>query len=121
MFEQCLPYKDLSLEKDLTCDVLIDDDDLLSQLSSQLDIPSFVDQGKPEVPDDVRSPSTLNIADINNASGMTGAGPTNLPPLEGLESGMLNDMLMEDFSNTYPDSGYSDSVKSEPSSPSTSS
>ena len=46
MFEQCLPYKDLSLEKELTCDVLIDDDDLLSQLSSQLDIPSFVDQGK---------------------------------------------------------------------------
>ena len=46
MFEQCLPYKDLSLEKDLTCDVLIDDDDLLSQLSSQLDIPSFVDQGE---------------------------------------------------------------------------
>ena len=52
MFEQCLPYKDLSLEKELTCDVLIDDDDLLSQLSSQLDIPSFVDQGKPEVCDD---------------------------------------------------------------------
>ena len=49
MFEQCLPYKDLSLEKDLTCDVLIDDDDLLSQLSSQLDIPSFVDQGEAEV------------------------------------------------------------------------
>ena len=46
MFEQCLPYKDLSLEKELTCDVLIDDDDLLSQLSSQLDIPSFVDQGE---------------------------------------------------------------------------
>ena len=46
VFEQCLPYKDLSLEKELTCDVLIDDDDLLSQLSSQLDIPSFVDQGK---------------------------------------------------------------------------
>ena len=49
MFEQCLPYKDLSLEKELTCDVLIDEDDLLSQLSSQLDIPSFVDQGKPGV------------------------------------------------------------------------
>ena len=49
MFEQCLPYKDLSLEKELTCDVLIDDDDLLSQLSSQLDIPSFVDQGKAEL------------------------------------------------------------------------
>ena len=31
---------------------------------------------------------------------------------------MLNDVLMEDFSSTYPDSGYSDSVKSEPSSPS---
>ena len=46
MFEQCLPYKDHSLEKDLTCDVLIDDEDLLSQLSSQLDIPSFVDQGE---------------------------------------------------------------------------
>ena len=119
MFEQCLPYKDLSLEKELTCDVLIDDDDLLSQLSSQLDIPSFVDQGKPEVPDDASSPSTLTIADMNNTSGMT-VGPTNLPPLEGLESGMLNDMLMEDFSNTYPDSGYSDSVKSEPSSPSSS-
>ena len=48
------------------------------------------------------------------------AGSTNLPPLEGLESGMLNDVLMEDFSYTYPDSGYSDSVKSEPSSPSSS-
>ena len=47
-------------------------------------------------------------------------GSTSLPPLEGLESGMLNDVLMEDFSYTYPDSGYSDSVKSEPSSPSSS-
>ena len=46
MFEQCLPYKDLRMEKDLTCDVLIDEEDLLSQLSSQLDIPSFVDQGE---------------------------------------------------------------------------
>ena len=65
-----------------------------------------------------RSLGTPNIADISSASGM--AGSTHLPPLEGLESGMLNDVLMEDFSSTYPDSGYSDSVKSEPSSPSSS-
>jgi len=97
MFEQCLPYKDHSLEKDLTCDVLIDDEDLLSQLSSQLDIPSFVDQ-------DLSSNSVT--------------ASSSLPPIEGLESGMLSDVLMEDFSYTYPDSGYSDSVKSEPSSPS---
>ena len=84
---------------DLTCDVLVDDEDILSQISSQLNIPDFVDQ---EV-----------------------AGPgSTLPRLEGLESGMLDDVLMDDFSSYtgYPDSGYSDeaSVKSEPSSPSSS-
>ena len=117
MFEQCLPYKDLRMEKDLTCDVLIDEEDLLSQLSSQLDIPSFVDQGETT---DFSPLLVLEkeycIADLGSSS----VTASSLPPIEGLESGMLNDVLMEDFSYTYPDSGYSDSVKSEPSSPSSS-
>ena len=113
MFEQCLPYKDHSLEKDLTCDVLIDDEDLLSQLSSQLDIPSFVDQGEIFLLDCQNL--ILFVLDLSSNS-VTAS--SSLPPIEGLESGMLSDVLMEDFSYTYPDSGYSDSVKSEPSSPS---
>ena len=45
-----------------------------------------------------------------------------LPPIEGLESGMLDDMVMEDLNSytSYTDSGISSdsSIKSEPCSPS---
>ena len=128
VFEQCLPYKELGLDKglylvlkmqclftlscaflDLTCDVLEDDEDILTQISAQLDIPSFADQ---EV-----TPQTGNYNNSLHGS--------FLPPIEGLESGMLDDVLMDDFAPTqynYPDSGFSDgSIKSEPCSPGSSS
>ena len=93
---------------DLTCDVLEDDEDILTQISAQLDIPSFADQ---EV-----TPQTGNYNNSLHGS--------FLPPIEGLESAMLDDVLMDDFSNNYnyPDSGFSDgSIKSEPCSPGSSS
>ena len=45
-----------------------------------------------------------------------------LPPLEGLECGLLENCLDQvEAGLSYPDSGYSDSVKSEPASPASSS
>ena len=32
VFEQCLPYRELGLDRDLTCEVLNDDEDLLHQV-----------------------------------------------------------------------------------------
>ena len=117
VFEQCLPYRDMGFDKgrqslykvtlavthcsDLTCDVLEDDEDILTQISAQLDIPSF-----------------------SEGSGCH-PGTSLLPPIEGLESGMLDDMVMEDLNvySSYTDSGISSdsSIKSEPCSPSSSS
>lgn len=117
VFEQCLPYRELGFDKgrqsdliapaadynypsDLTCDVLEDDEDILTQISAQLDIPSISAPG-------------------------CHPGTSLLPPLEGLESGMLDDMVMEDLNtySSYTDSGISSdsSIKSEPCSPSSSS
>jgi len=111
VFEQCVPYRDFGLEKDLTCDVLEDDEDILTQISAQLDIPSFVtnDQDLTSQPTAATNSSVLHH--------------DYLPPIEGLESGILDDVMMDDFTSyTYPDSGYSDgSIKSEPCSPSSSS
>ena len=92
---------------DLTCEVLEDDEDILTQISAQLDIPSFADQ-------------EVSVQTTGSQPGLHGAF---LPPIEGLESGILDDVLMDDFSigSCYPeaDSGISSdsSVKSEPCSP----
>ena len=102
MFNRCL---------DLTCDVLEDDEDILTQISAQLDIPSFVDQ------------EVSGCFQTVSGSANTLSTGSALPRIEGLESGMLDDVLMDDFTSLsgYPDSGYSDaSIKSEPSSPSSS-
>jgi len=111
VFEQCVPYRDFGLEKDLTCDVLEDDEDILTQISAQLDIPSFVTNDQ----DVVSQPLAATNSSVLHHD--------YLPPIEGLESGILDDVMMDDFSSyTYPDSGYSDgSIKSEPCSPSSSS
>ena len=96
---------------DLTCEVLEDDEDILTQISAQLDIPSFADQ-------------EVSVQTTGSQHGLHGAF---LPPIEGLESGILDDVLMDDFSigSCYPeaDSGISSdsSVKSEPCSPGSSS
>ena len=80
--------------------MLEDDEDILTQISAQLDIPSISAPG-------------------------CHPGTSLLPPLEGLESGMLDDMVMEDLNtySSYTDSGISSdsSIKSEPCSPSSSS
>ena len=52
--------------------MLEDDEDILTQISAQLDIPSISAPG-------------------------CHPGTSLLPPLEGLESGMLDDMVMEDL------------------------
>jgi len=109
VFHECETFRDLGLEKELTCDVLNDDQDLLHQLSAQLDLPSYV----------TSQPSS------SDASSLDG---DHLPPLEGLQTGLLDDVMMEDFSfvdnpssfinSNYSDSAYGGSIKSEPSSPS---
>jgi len=113
VFEQCEPYRELGIDRELTCDVLNDDEDLLHQLSAQLDLPSFLDCDLPSQ----HSSSSSSSLD----------GDQQLPPIEGLQTGLLDDVMMEDFSmvqNTndyitcYSDSAYSGSIKSEPSSPS---
>ena len=84
--------------------MLEDDEDILTQISAQLDIPSF--------------------SEAAPGSGCH-PGTSLLPPIEGLESGMLDDMVMEDLNaySSYTDSGISSdsSIKSEPCSPSSSS
>lgn len=102
VFEQCLPYRELGLDRDLTCEVLDDDEDLLHQLSAQLDLPAFMETELPSLP--------------------TSRQASPLPPLEGLECGLLENCLDQvEAGLSYPDSGYSDSVKSEPASPASSS
>ena len=91
--------------------MLEDDEDILTQISAQLDIPSFVDQ------------EVSGCFQPVSGSAHTLSSGSSLPRIEGLESGMLDDVLMDDFTSLsgYPDSGYSDaSIKSEPSSPSSS-
>ncbi|XP_023335613.1 cyclic AMP-dependent transcription factor ATF-6 alpha isoform X2 [Eurytemora carolleeae] len=84
---------------DMTSDVLSDNDDLLHQLSAELGLPSFMD------------------TDINQ----------DLDPMCELQSGLLEEEILQDlnsFQDThiFPDissseSGYGESVKSEPHSP----
>jgi len=116
VFEECETFKELGIDKELTCDVLNDDQDLLHQLSAQLDLPSFLE-------------CDLSLQPPSSSSSSLD-GEQQLPPLEGLQKGLLDDVVMEDFSpaensfeyiNNYPDSAYSGSIKSEPSSPSSSS
>jgi len=117
VFEQCEQYRELGIGSELTCDVLNDDEDLLHQLSAQLDLPSFLDCG---ISSEQPSSSSSSLD-----------GDQNLPPLECLQTGLLDDVMMEDFSmvqntndyitSSYSDSAYSGSIKSEPSSPSGSS
>lgn len=114
VFEECETFRELGIDKELTCDVLNDDQDLLHQLSAQLDLPSFLDCDFSSQP-----PSS-------SSSSFDGDG--HLPPIEGLQKGLLDDVMMEDFSmventsdyitSSYSDSAYSGSIKSEPSSPS---
>jgi len=114
VFEECETFRELGIDKELTCDVLNDDQDLLHQLSAQLDLPSFLDCDLSSHPPSSSS-SSLD-------------GEHHLPPLEGLQNGLLDDVMMEDFSmventsdyitSSYCDSAYSGSIKSEPSSPS---
>eukprot|EP00092_Neocalanus_flemingeri_P085954 GFUD01108233.1.p1 GENE.GFUD01108233.1~~GFUD01108233.1.p1 ORF type:complete len:624 (-),score=212.87 GFUD01108233.1:18-1889(-) len=114
VFEQCEQYRELGIGRELTCDVLDDDEDLLHQLSAQLDLPSFIDC---DLPSQHLSSSSSSLD-----------GDQHLPPIEGLQTGLLDDVMMEDFSLvhnpndyitcSYSDSAYSGSIKSEPSSPS---
>jgi len=117
VFEQCEQYRELGIGSELTCDVLDDDEDLLHQLSAELDLPSFLDC---DIPSQQPSSSSSSLD-----------GDQYLPPLECLQTGLLDDVMMEDFSmventndyitSSYSDSAYSGSIKSEPSSPSGSS
>ena len=69
--------------------MLEDDEDILTQISAQLDIPSFADQ-------------EVSVQATGSQPGLHGAF---LPPIEGLESGILDDVLMDDFSigSCYPE------------------